>query len=132
MRINTKAKGSNAERELFKMFWNSGWACVRSAGSGSNRYPSPDLLAANGIRMVAIEVKILADMSKYFPKKEISELKTFARLFGAEPWVCVKFGSEKWSFVKVDDLVPSENSFVLSLARSKEVGFDFDRFVSMF
>jgi Holliday junction resolvase len=53
----SKIKGSNAERELLRMFWASSWACIRSAGSGSMHFPSPDLLAANKIRRLAIEVK---------------------------------------------------------------------------
>ncbi|NIA03764.1 MAG: Holliday junction resolvase [Nitrospiraceae bacterium] len=131
MKINTKAKGTKAERDLFHLFWNNGWACVRSAGSGSNRYPSPDLIASNGIRTVAIEVKILANNSKYFPKKEITQLKTFSRMFNAEPWVSVKFNSDPWIFVPIDKLVESDNSFVLTSKTAKEIGKNSDEFLNL-
>ena len=52
--VNRKAKGTKGERELVKFFNNSGWACIRIAGSGSSRYPSPDILAGNAIRRLAI------------------------------------------------------------------------------
>jgi len=48
-----KAKGSAGEREMVRFFNESGFACIRAAGSGSQRYPSPDILAANAIRRLA-------------------------------------------------------------------------------
>ena len=53
----SKRKGTNAERDLIKLFWSVGWAAVRVAGSGSMQFPSPDLLVGNKIRRLAIEVK---------------------------------------------------------------------------
>ena len=38
--MSLKSKGSNAERQLLHMFWDAGWACLRSAGSGSMNHPS--------------------------------------------------------------------------------------------
>jgi len=52
---NPKAKGSKGERELIKFFNESGWVAIRSAGSGSSQYPSPDILAGNAMRRLAIE-----------------------------------------------------------------------------
>ena len=45
--MSLKSKGINAERELIHKFWGVGWGAVRVAGSGSMRYPSSDILAAN-------------------------------------------------------------------------------------
>ena len=44
--MSTKSKGTNAERELIHAFWGKGYAAIRSAGSGSMKYPSPDIIAA--------------------------------------------------------------------------------------
>ena len=77
--MNQKAKGTNAERELVHRFWGKGWPCVRVAGSGCSRYPSPDLLAGNRERMVAIECKATKENSKYFPKEEIRLLRELFR-----------------------------------------------------
>ncbi|MEK6876076.1 MAG: Holliday junction resolvase Hjc, partial [Nanoarchaeota archaeon] len=89
--MSLKSKGINAERELVHMFWAKDWACLRIAGSGSSRYPSPDLLAGNKLRRLAVECKVTKEKSKYFDKESISSLRKFADVFGAEPWVAVKF-----------------------------------------
>ena len=59
--MDKKAKGTRGERELVKAFNENGWVCIRVAGSGSSRYPSPDILAGNAMRRVAIECKVTAD-----------------------------------------------------------------------
>ena len=58
-RVNLKAKGINAERELVHLFHKFGWSAVRIAGSGSSKYPCPDVLAGNGFRRIAIEAKAI-------------------------------------------------------------------------
>ena len=75
--MSTKGKGTRAERELFHMFWETGsFIGVRSAGSGSTPIPNPDLIVGNGEKTFAIECKALKSGSKYFPKKEIDELRS--------------------------------------------------------
>ncbi|MEK6868893.1 MAG: Holliday junction resolvase, partial [Nanoarchaeota archaeon] len=73
--MSLKSKGINAERELVHMFWAKDWACLRIAGSGSSRYPSPDLLAGNKLRRLAVECKVTKEKSKYFDKESISSLR---------------------------------------------------------
>ena len=109
----SKVKGSNAERDLIKKFWGEGWAAIRSAGSGSMHFPSPDILAGNKIRRLAIEVKSTKDNKKYFPKEEIKQLINFSSYFGAEPWVAVKFSREDWVFVNPEDLDETDSNYVL-------------------
>ena len=78
--INRKAKGTKGERELVKMFNEAGWAAIRIAGSGSSQYPSPDLLAGNAIRRLAIECKVTKENKKYFQKSEIEQLDFFLKI----------------------------------------------------
>jgi len=59
----SKRKGTLYERELFHMFWNSSWAAVRSAGSGSTPLPAPDILAGNKEKLLAIECKAIKTKS---------------------------------------------------------------------
>ena len=77
--MNRKAKGTKGERELVKFFNESGWACLRAPGSGSSRYPSPDIIAANAIRRIAIECKVTKNNKKYFqgihPERVLDYLK---------------------------------------------------------
>ena len=125
----SKIKGSNAERELVRKFWANGWACIRSAGSGSMHFPSPDILAGNKIRRLAIEVKCTKDNKKYFPLEEIKQLYNFSSYFGAEPWIAIKF-STAWVFVNPEDLKQTENNYVF-YKKDIEMGVSFDQLIGL-
>ena len=124
--MSLKSKGINAERELVHMFWAKDWACLRIAGSGSSRYPSPDLLAGNKLRRLAVECKVTKEKSKYFDKESISSLRKFADVFGAEPWVAVKFKGYEWYFVSLEDLKDTGNGFSLNVDGAKSKGLLFE------
>jgi len=113
--INRKAKGTKGENELIKTFNESGWSAIRSAGSGSSRYPSPDILAANAIRRLAIECKVTKDTKKYFQNREIEQLQLFSQKFGAESWVGVKFPDQPWYFLMLEDLKDTGKCWLVSL-----------------
>ena len=127
--MNTKAKGSDAERELIHLFWKSSWAAVRIAGSGSMKYPSPDVLASNNLRKVAIECKASRKDYQYLTKKEIEELREFSFKFGAEPWVGVKFKNE-WFFLNIEDLKETGKNFALSKDLAELKGLKFEELIS--
>ncbi|USN45782.1 MAG: Holliday junction resolvase [Candidatus Woesearchaeota archaeon] len=127
--MNHKAKGSNAERELIHLFWQAGWAAVRVAGSGSSKYPSPDVLASNNLRKIALEVKATRDHAKYFTKKEIEELVLFSNTFGAECFVAIKFPKGNWRFVSVEDLKITEKSYMISEEETELKGFLFEEVI---
>jgi len=120
--MNTKAKGTKGERELVKFFNEAGWACFRAAGSGSSKYPSPDLIAANAIRRLAIECKVTKEQKKYFEASELEQLRTFAQKFGAEGWIGVKFSGEEWYFLMLEDLEQTGNLFAISVELAKRRG----------
>jgi len=124
--MNTKSKGTKAERELIHKFWKNGWAAIRAAGSGSQKYPSPDVLAGNNLRSVAIECKSTAASAHYFPKEEIAALKDFASIFNAEPWVALRFAREEWFFISLDDLKETPKAHMISLNLAKRVGLSFN------
>ena len=126
---NRKSKGSNAERELIHKFWKYGWAAIRAAGSGSQKYPSPDILAGNVLRRLAIECKAVAASSHYFPKEEINALKSFSQIFNAEPWVAIRFQREGWYFISLDDLKETGKAHAISLQQAKKIGFSFEDLV---
>ncbi|MCK4521014.1 MAG: Holliday junction resolvase [Nanoarchaeota archaeon] len=124
--MSHKSKGINAERDLVHMFWKVGWGSCRIAGSGSMKYPSPDIIAAKKTRRLAIECKVTKDNYKHLEKKGIEELKGFARLFDAEPYIAVKFKGNEWFFIKTGDLKEKGGSFRvdLELANDKGIGFE--------
>jgi len=126
--MNTKAKGTNAERELIHKFWQTGkWTAIRIAGSGSNHYPCPDILAGNNLRKIALECKATSSNRQYFEQKQIEALQVYCSMFGAEAWVGVKFERKEWVFFSVEDLKETEGSnFVLSEKHGDSIGLSFE------
>ena len=122
--INRKAKGSKGERELVKFFNENGFSCIRAAGSGSSQYPSPDLLAGNAIRRLAIECKVTKEKKKYFQGAEIEQLNIFSKNFGAEAWIAIKFPNEDWFFLIPEDLENTGKCWLASLEKSKLRGLN--------
>lgn len=120
--MNKKAKGTNAERELIKIFNEQGWAAIRSAGSGSSKYPSPDILAGNGMRKIAIECKTTKSNKKYFQEEEIKQLVFFSTCFGAEAWIGIKFVKNPWYFLILEDLQKTGKCFAISLDLAQKKG----------
>lgn len=123
--MNKKAKGINAERELIHMLWDRGWFPIRVAGSGSSRYPCPDILAANGLRRLAIECKSSSDSKRYITKTQINDLASFAKMYNAEPWVAFRYNSD-WYFLSLEELYDSGKNLVVSfdIARNKGLYID--------
>jgi Holliday junction resolvase len=129
--MSNKSKGINAERELIHKFWQTeDWSSHRIAGSGSSKYPSPDIIAGNNQRILALECKTLKKGNKYLTKKEVDELIQFCQKFGAEPWLAMKFSRQPWSFLKIKDLKKTENSFVISHNIIKEKGINFQELLT--
>lgn len=128
-----KRKGSNAERELTHMFHSKGWASVRAAGSGCTTLPSPDIIAGNGRKYLAIECKSIKSDKQYFPEDEIEQLKTFASMFGAEPWIGIRFDFLKWFFVHLNDIRKGKGKlYVISLEYAQKKGKSFEELVGIF
>ncbi len=128
---NAKAKGAKGERELVKIFNENNWVCMRAAGSGSSQYPSPDILAGNAIRRVAIECKVTKEKKKYFKLEEIEQLRLFSRKFGAESWVGVQFSGEPWYFLMLEDLENTGNCLAVSVGLAKRRGLTVDELLEM-
>ncbi len=124
--MSRKSKGINAERELIHLFWSRGWAALRIAGSGSMRYPSPDILAGNKRRRLAIECKASKSSYQYLSKEEIRQLKQFGTIFGAEPWIGIRFNNEKWMFLTIDDLKETGKNYVISSENARLKGVSFE------
>ncbi len=126
--MSRKSKGINAERELVHLFNNNSWGAIRVAGSGSSQFPSPDILAGNRVRRLAIECKSSKKPVKYLTKDEVEELLLFANMFGAEPWIAVKF--KEWYFLNTEDIKQTEKSYVITLEKAKQKGLLFEELVT--
>lgn len=124
--MSSKSKGSKAERELLHMFWSRGVACLRSAGSGSMKYPGPDLIVGNKIRTLAIECKSTKENKKYLDEEDIKQLKEFCDIFGAEPWFAVRFARTSWLFLSLEDIEKTENGYVIDAKVAERRGLLID------
>jgi len=130
--MSYKQKGIRGERELVHKFWAVNWACLRIAGSGSIKYPSPDLLVGNGNRKLAIECKVTKDQKKYFEKIRIDALQTFAEIFGAEPWIAIKFKGLDWLFIHSRDMSQGRGtSYSMSSEEMKKKGVLFEELIKI-
>jgi holliday junction resolvase Hjr len=127
--MSRKSKGINAERDLIHKFWGSGWAAIRVAGSGSMGYPSPDILAGNNLRKLAIESKASTEPVRYIEKQQISQLKEFAALFGAETWIAVKFNKMEWYFLTLEDIRDTGNNYVVTEEITRNKGLLFEELI---
>lgn len=128
--MSCKSKGIGAERELIHIFWHSNeWSAHRIAGSGSNKYPSPDIIAGNSQRMLALECKTLKKGKKYLEKEGIEQLKQFCKKFGAEPWLAMKFGRQPWSFLRLEDLENTGTCFAVSQNLIEKKGITFQELI---
>jgi len=122
-------KGIKFERDLVHKFWDNGFAALRSAGSGAARYPMPDIVAGNGSKFIAIEVKKRANFPVYLTNKEIKELAMFTNLFGAEAFVGVKIPRLEWRFIKIEDLKESGENYKVD-EETFESGLEFEDIIN--
>jgi Holliday junction resolvase len=120
--MGAKTKGTGAERELVHQLWALDWGASRVAGSGSIKYPVPDILAGKNKRLLAIECKSTKGDVQYLTKEEVGDLKKFAEITGAEAWIAVRFSREEWRFLKPEELDVTPTQFSISRKAAQESG----------
>lgn len=106
-----KSKGSRFERDLIEELWKHGFAAVRVAGSGVSHFPCPDIVAGNGEKFLAIEVKMRTSLPLYISEEEVEKLIKFSKVFGAEEFVALKLPRKKWRFFRLADLAETEKGY---------------------
>ena len=112
-------KGRRAERYIVEKLWDLNYAAIRVPGSGrSYRRPHPDIVAGNGNKYLALQVKSTKEKQKYFKKEEISDLKEFCQIFGSDPVIAVKFPGTLRVY-QLEDLTPTEKGFKVEVTGGK-------------
>lgn len=102
-------KGDRRERELVNRLDDLGFAVMRAPASGSaTPRDLPDVLAGNAERFYAIEAKSSNGNPVYLTAEEVKALCYFARNFGAQPRIGVRFDGEDWAFFDPDDLYQTD------------------------
>ncbi|KSW12337.1 hypothetical protein CF15_06245 [Pyrodictium occultum] len=97
-----RRRGFEAERELVRKLWGSGFAVVRAPASGARvrKAVYPDIVAMFKGKIFALEVKYRSDNSPiYIEKEQIQKLLEFARRAGATPLIAVKRPHQGWRLV---------------------------------
>ena len=111
-------KGVLEERTVVSIFENNGYKATRIPGSGGRtKRDLPDVIAGNGRRYYAVEVKSSKQNYIYIREEQIYELIRFARGFGATPIVVAKFPHKSY---KVFDIIELETTDEGTYKISKE------------
>ncbi|ESP87494.1 Holliday junction resolvase Hjc [Candidatus Halobonum tyrrellensis] len=98
-------KGDRRERELVNRLDAAGFAVMRAPASGSSTDRElPDVLAGDGRTFYAVEAKSSSGDPIYLRGEEVEALVYFARNFGANPKIGVRFDREDWYFFHPDEL----------------------------
>ncbi len=103
-------KGITYERRLIEELWKRGFAAIRVAGSGLIKF-SPDIVAGNGKKYLAIEVKMRKSLPLYINETEVKDLEVFANRFGAEAYIALKLPRADWKFFKLDSLKETKTGY---------------------
>ncbi len=124
-----KSKGSNIERELFKLFVKHNYRAIRAAGSGTMENADCDIIAGKkGKGKYAIEVKSSKKPYKYIDKEQIENFVIFSEVFGLKPVIALRFFRKGWLFLKPKDLEEKDKSYMITLEQAKKKGKKFSQF----
>ena len=79
------------------------------ASGGATKRPLPDVLAGNGKIYLAVEVKTTTKDKIYIEAAQIDDLCNFSEIFGAKPYIGVRFKYTKWLFLEPDKTPRTRN-----------------------
>ncbi len=103
-----RRKGFQYERELIRLLWKKGFACLRAPASGSKakRIIYPDLIALKNGVILVFEVKVRSKLEPiYINKEKVNKLIEFCYRAGGLGFIAVKYlGATNWRFIPIDRL----------------------------
>ncbi len=114
-------KGANAERELLQLFWAKGFAVARTAGSGKNALPMPDLIVMGKGRSIVIEAKAWRNNNLTILDYQMQELLKWQELAGAEVYVAWRYPNKGWVFLKPEHFHKNKH-YAISFRQAQNVG----------
>ncbi|WP_299335062.1 Holliday junction resolvase Hjc [Haloplanus sp.] len=129
--MSANRKGDRRERELVNELDAAGFAVMRAPASGSaTDRDLPDVLAGNGKTFYAIEAKSSAGDPIYLTGEEVESLIYFARNFGANARIAVRFDREDWYFFHPGDCYTTDGgNYRVKKETALAEGTDFDELV---
>jgi len=114
-------KGANAERELIKLFWGKGFAVARTAGSGKNPLPMPDLVILGKGRQIVLEAKAWKSNYLNIREEQMDELFKWQEVGGAEVFIAWKYPNKGWFFIEPKHFNKKKH-YSLSFTKAQKVG----------
>jgi len=119
-------KGYKEEIDLVKILWDNNFAAIRApASGGATKKPLPDVIAGNGDKYLAIEVKTTSKDKIYIDSQKIEGLLKFSKIFGAEAYIGIKFKYKKWLFLPIDDLeITAQKNYKIDHELALKKGLD--------
>lgn len=118
-------KGASAERELMRLFAERGFAVARSAGSGKNQLPTPDLVVLKNGRHICIECKAWRAKYLSISALQMEDLKKWRQMSGGEMFIAWKYPNRGWFFLKIEDFNFGKN-YSISFEKAQRVGKPLD------
>ncbi len=97
------------ERDLVRLLWKKGFACMRAPASGSKvkRTIYPDIVAIWRGKTLVFEVKTTEQKRTiYIPREQVEKIREFARRAGGQAFIAVKIvgQGEPWKFIPIENL----------------------------
>lgn len=114
-------KGANAERELIRLFWEKGFAVARTAGSGKNQLPMPDLIVLGKGRKMVLEAKAWRAPHLSIASGQMKELLRWGGRADAEVFVAWRYPNKGWFFIKPEEFNVAKH-YSISFAKAQKVG----------
>lgn len=106
--MSKRRLGFSRERDLARLFWKRGFACLRGPASGAKtkRIIYPDLVVMKKSTIFVMEIKTRGKKEPiYIEEEKIERLIEFARRAGGIPLIAVKYmDGSKWKFIHIDNL----------------------------
>ena len=68
---------------------------------------------------------------KYLAQEDIEQLQTFAAKFGAEGWIGLRFPSEPWYFLMLEDLEQTGKCWAISLELAQRKGLTMEELLGV-
>ncbi len=100
--------GFARERDLARLFWKKGFACIRGPASGAKakRVVYPDIVAMKNGKIFVIEVKTREKRETiYVEKTKVERLIEFSKRAGGSAFLAVKYmDGSGWKFIPVEKL----------------------------
>ncbi|WP_303235788.1 Holliday junction resolvase Hjc [Methanosphaera cuniculi] len=124
-------KGYNEERTVVQIFETNGYRATRiPASGGRTKRALPDVIAGNGRKYYAAEIKSSKNDYIYIKEEQIQELLEFAHGFGATPIVVVKFTYKPYKVFDIIEIETTDSGKYVISRKNIDQQFNLDDYIT--